>query len=69
MVSVKPANIILCPVSLYNHEKSQDEQAELKTGPDTTEPERERSITVGFGYFGAERVEWATITGTFRQWT
>ena len=64
-MSVKPANIILCPVSLYSHEKSRDKQAELKTGPDTTGPERERSIAVGFSYFGAERVEWATITGTY----
>ena len=41
-------------MSLYSHEKSRDKQAELKTGPDATGPERERSIAVGFGYFGAE---------------
>ena len=62
---MKPANIILCLVSLCSHEKSRDKQAELKTGPDTTGPERERSIAVGFSYFGAERVEWAKITGTY----
>ena len=67
-MSVKPANI-LCPVSLYNHEKSRNKQAELKTGTDITGPKRERSIAVGFGYFDAEQVEWGTITGTFRQRT
>ena len=56
-MSVKSANIILCPVSLYNLDKSRDKQAELKTEPNTTGPERERSIPVGLGCFGAKRVK------------
>ena len=55
--------MILCSVSLNNHKTS------IETGPNTTEPEQERSIAVCFSYFGAERVKWATIAGTFRQWT